>query len=128
MSLRCWSHLLEQHLTGSTFLHHAERDGYYSSHHAPRDAEPCRLPRLAFLTCPDSPEFNVAERSKEEGMVQVCTDWFLTPYRAALHLPTATAVVADLHLGYGATRQGGGDAVPCMGLQDTFADLKRLFE
>lgn len=61
-------------------------------------------------------------------MAQVCTDWLLTPYRAALHLPTSTAVVADLHLGYGATRQGGGDAVPCNGLQDTIADLKLLFE
>src|SRR5438270_5847367 len=27
-------------------------------------------------------------------------DWLLTPVRAAVHLPTATAVVADLHLGY----------------------------
>ncbi len=61
-------------------------------------------------------------------MVQVCTDWLLTPHRAAIHLPTATAVVADLHLGYGAARQGGGDAVPSAGLQETIADLESLFK
>ncbi len=60
-------------------------------------------------------------------MVQVCTDWLLTPHRAAIHMPTATAVVADLHLGYGAARQGGGDAVPSAGLQETIVDLESLF-
>jgi putative SbcD/Mre11-related phosphoesterase len=39
-------------------------------------------------------------------------DWLLTPFRAIIHLPTETAVVADLHLGYDRTRQAGGDAVP----------------
>ena len=61
-------------------------------------------------------------------MVQVCTDWLLTPHRAAIHEPTATAVVADLHLGYGAARQGGGDAVPSAGCQETIADLEKLFK
>jgi len=59
--------------------------------------------------------------------VQVCTDWLLTPHRAAIHLPTATAVVADLHLGYGVARQGGGEAVPLAGLQETIADFESLF-
>src|SRR3954468_10555678 len=61
-------------------------------------------------------------------MAHVCADWILTPYRAAIHTPTATAVVADLHLGYSRTRQGGGDAVPCGGLQETMADLTLLFQ
>jgi uncharacterized protein len=39
-------------------------------------------------------------------------DWLLLPERIALHVPTATAVVADLHLGYGAARQQLGDAIP----------------
>lgn len=40
-------------------------------------------------------------------------DWLLTPQRAAIHLPTATAVIADLHLGYDQVRQRSGEAVPC---------------
>jgi putative SbcD/Mre11-related phosphoesterase len=39
-------------------------------------------------------------------------DWLLTPERIAVHLPSATAVVADLHLGYSAARRAGGEAVP----------------
>ena len=42
----------------------------------------------------------------------VLDDWLLTPARAAVHLPTATAVIADVHLGYGEARHRGGDAVP----------------
>jgi uncharacterized protein len=42
-------------------------------------------------------------------------DWLLTPYRAVVHRPTATGVVADLHLGYAATRQASGEAVPELG-------------
>ena len=37
--------------------------------------------------------------------MRVFTDWELTPDRAAVHLPTRTAVVADLHLGYAEARQ-----------------------
>ena len=58
--------------------------------------------------------------------MQIGQDWILTPHRAAIHLPTGTAVVADLHLGYGAVRQVGGDAVPSRGIQDTIADLELL--
>src|SRR5438093_203925 len=39
-------------------------------------------------------------------------DWLLTPARVAVHISTATAVVADLHLGYAEARRRGGDAVP----------------
>ncbi|MHB1426349.1 MAG: metallophosphoesterase [Gemmataceae bacterium] len=42
----------------------------------------------------------------------VLHDWLLTPERVAVHLPTRTAVVADLHLGYAEARRRGGDAVP----------------
>jgi putative SbcD/Mre11-related phosphoesterase len=45
-------------------------------------------------------------------------DWLLTPERLAIHRPTATAVVADLHLGYSQRRQRLGDAVPLPTLAD----------
>src|SRR6516162_3659706 len=50
-------------------------------------------------------------------------DWLLTPQRLAVHLPTATAVVADLHLGYEATRRRGGEAVPPVDLLDLLLPL-----
>ena len=59
--------------------------------------------------------------------MQVSTDWILTPYRAAIHIPTSTAVGADLHLGYGAVRQESGEAIPSRGIEDTVADLEGLF-
>jgi metallophosphoesterase superfamily enzyme len=42
----------------------------------------------------------------------VLDEWLLTPERVAIHQPSGTAVVADLHLGYDAARRRGGDAVP----------------
>ncbi len=42
----------------------------------------------------------------------VLGEWLLTPERVALHQPSRTAVVADLHLGYDRARRRGGDAVP----------------
>jgi putative SbcD/Mre11-related phosphoesterase len=54
--------------------------------------------------------------------------WLLTPYRAAVHLPTRTAVIADLHLGYAEARQQSGEAVPQCGLAETKATLKRLLQ
>ena len=39
-------------------------------------------------------------------------EWRLLPERIALHEPTATAVLADVHLGYSAARQRLGDAIP----------------
>jgi putative SbcD/Mre11-related phosphoesterase len=58
--------------------------------------------------------------------MRVHTDWLLTPERAAVYLPTATAVVADLHLGYEQVRRRGGDAVPVVGLEETLAALGAL--
>ena len=39
-------------------------------------------------------------------------EWWLTPQRAAVHRPSGTAVVADVHLGYAEARRRRGDAVP----------------
>ena len=52
-------------------------------------------------------------------------DWLLTPQRIAIHMPTATAVAADLHLGYQEARQRSGDAVP---LVDSAAQLAPLMK
>jgi putative SbcD/Mre11-related phosphoesterase len=51
-------------------------------------------------------------------------EWLLTPRRMAVHVPTATAVVADVHLGYDRARQRRGEAVPLTGLDD-FRDALR---
>ena len=51
-------------------------------------------------------------------------DWLLTPERIAIHKPTATAVVADLHLGYHEARRDCGDAIP---LPDIDTILSPLF-
>lgn len=59
--------------------------------------------------------------------MRVLGEWLLTPQRVAVHLPTATAVVADLHLGYGGVRQRGGEAVPEGALAQTLAPLRDLF-
>jgi metallophosphoesterase superfamily enzyme len=52
-----------------------------------------------------------------------CGDWLLTPQGAAVHRATATAVVADLHLGYSETRRAAGEAVPLPDLGRTLAPL-----
>jgi metallophosphoesterase superfamily enzyme len=44
--------------------------------------------------------------------------WRLLPQRFAVHEPTATAVLADLHLGYSAARQLQGDAIPWRSVAD----------
>jgi uncharacterized protein len=58
--------------------------------------------------------------------VRVLEDWLLTPERAAVHEPTRTAIVADLHLGYGAARQQAGDAIPVPDLALQLAPLHSL--
>src|SRR5438105_15682784 len=45
-------------------------------------------------------------------MMRWSEDWLLLPERIALHDPSATAVLADVHLGYSAARQRLGDAIP----------------
>ncbi len=51
-------------------------------------------------------------------------EWLLTPARAALHLPTGTAVVADLHLGYAEARRRKGEAVPRPNLRALLEPLR----
>jgi putative SbcD/Mre11-related phosphoesterase len=57
--------------------------------------------------------------------MRVHRDWLLTPERVAIHMPTAMAVVADLHLGYDRARQRRGEAVPLTGLDELFDALTR---
>jgi uncharacterized protein len=54
-------------------------------------------------------------------------EWLLTPDRAAIHQPTQTAVIADLHLGYSAARRRSGEAVPAQTLDAILKPLDRLF-
>jgi putative SbcD/Mre11-related phosphoesterase len=53
-------------------------------------------------------------------------DWLLMPQRAAVHLPTATAVIADPHLGYDQVRRRCGEAVPAFSLDSMLAVLRTL--
>src|SRR5947209_7004770 len=55
--------------------------------------------------------------------MRALNDWALTPERAALHLPSGTAVVADLHLAYGQARRRRGEAVPAPRLATYLAPL-----
>lgn len=58
-----------------------------------------------------------------------CDDWLLLPQRIALHEPSATAVIADVHLGYSAARQRQGDAIPSRTVAEEMqplADAARL--
>jgi putative SbcD/Mre11-related phosphoesterase len=52
-------------------------------------------------------------------------DWQLTSGRFAIHVPTATAVAADLHLGYQDARQQCGDAIPSVDMEAQLAPLMR---
>jgi len=56
--------------------------------------------------------------------MRVHDDWLLTAARAAVHLPTATAVVADLHLGYNEARRRAGEAVPAPDAAAALAPLR----
>ncbi len=60
--------------------------------------------------------------------MQVDDEWLLTPERAAIHLPTRTAVVADLHLGVGLVRRRGGDAIPDPGSDRSATTFRLLAE
>jgi hypothetical protein len=51
----------------------------------------------------------------------------LTTTRAALHIPTQTVVVADLHLGYDRVRRRGGEAVPVRSIAQELALLQSFF-
>src|SRR5687767_8909854 len=56
----------------------------------------------------------------------VLGEWFLTAARAAVHVPTATAVLADLHLGYNAARVRAGESVPLPSVARLLAPLDAL--
>jgi metallophosphoesterase superfamily enzyme len=58
--------------------------------------------------------------------MHVFHDWLLTPQRVAVHLPTRTAVVADLHLGYAEARRRRGDAVPRESVPQLLEPLRRV--
>src|SRR4051794_21218701 len=54
-------------------------------------------------------------------------DWELTPQRVAIHRPTRTAVIADLHMGYQEARRRSGEAVPLVDWEMTLGPLLRVF-
>ncbi len=58
--------------------------------------------------------------------MHILGDWLLTPERVAVHLPTRTAVVADLHLGYADARRRRGEAVPHEPVAEPLEPLRRL--
>jgi putative SbcD/Mre11-related phosphoesterase len=53
----------------------------------------------------------------------VLNEWLLTAQRVAVHAPTATAVAADLHLGYDLSRRKSGDAVPDVSVDEALSPL-----
>jgi putative SbcD/Mre11-related phosphoesterase len=55
-------------------------------------------------------------------------EWLLTAERAALHLPTATAVIADVQFGHGHDHRRAGEAVPAASLGETLAAVAALQE
>jgi putative SbcD/Mre11-related phosphoesterase len=59
--------------------------------------------------------------------MRIHRNWLLTAQRAAIHLPTSTAVVADLHLGYEQARRRNGEAVPHVSHMETVNNLDSLF-
>ncbi len=57
--------------------------------------------------------------------IRVHDDWLLTPYRLAVHEPTATAVIADVHLGYREARRQTGDAIPLLDVATQLSPLDK---
>jgi uncharacterized protein len=55
-------------------------------------------------------------------------DWLLTPEGAAVHAGEATAVIADVHLGYEWARAESGDCVVAHSLNETLARLQSVFQ
>jgi metallophosphoesterase superfamily enzyme len=60
--------------------------------------------------------------------MRLADDWLLTAGRVAIHLPTATAVAADLHLGYDHVRRRGGDALPVRPFAVELLPLRQTLE
>ncbi len=59
-------------------------------------------------------------------MKPALSDWLLTAERAAIHRPSATAVIADLHLGYAETRNRHGEAMPSADIDEVLQPLSAL--
>lgn len=51
------------------------------------------------------------------------SEWMLLPQRLAVHVPTRTAVVADLHLGYADARRRCGDAIPATSAREPWLPI-----
>jgi putative SbcD/Mre11-related phosphoesterase len=60
--------------------------------------------------------------------MRVLDDWLLTSHRVAVHEPTGTAVVADLHLGYCEARRARGDAIPTSDARIQLEPIRRAHE
>jgi metallophosphoesterase superfamily enzyme len=60
--------------------------------------------------------------------MRVLRDWLLTPERVAIHEPSRTAVVADMHLGYAEARRRRGEAVPPESTFELLQPLRRVVE
>ena len=58
--------------------------------------------------------------------LRVHQQWLLLPERVALHEPSGTAVIADVHLGYSERRRRRGDAVPLPSVAELLAPLRPL--
>jgi uncharacterized protein len=58
--------------------------------------------------------------------MRVLREWLLTAERVAVHLPTRTAVAADLHLGYAEARRRRGEAVPPESVAELLEPLRRV--
>jgi metallophosphoesterase superfamily enzyme len=58
--------------------------------------------------------------------MRVLDDWVLTAERVAVHHPSGTAVVADLHLGYAEARQRSGECVPDDAVREQLRGLERV--
>jgi metallophosphoesterase superfamily enzyme len=58
--------------------------------------------------------------------MRVLHEWLLTAERVAVHLPTRTAVVADLHLGYDEARRRCGEAAPRESVPELLEPLRRV--
>ena len=56
-------------------------------------------------------------------MSKLWYDWLLLPERIALHESSATAVIADVHLGYAQARRRLGDAIPLRRVRDEIIPL-----
>ncbi|HZU38836.1 MAG TPA: metallophosphoesterase [Gemmataceae bacterium] len=59
-------------------------------------------------------------------MSRLHVDWLLTAERAAVHQPSATAVIADVHLGYHTARARSGEAIPSANWHEALAPLAAL--